>query len=395
MTHDVRYLADSEGFTVVEALVSVSIMMAVTGAVFALMNPAQGVFQAQPEASDMQQRLRVGVDALYRDLLMAGSGTLDAAGSLSFASVAPLRRGARRADQPGSFFNDRISILYAPSTRPPAKVGADMDSAGADVRVDLQPGCPVGDPVCGFRAGTMAVLFDETGAYDTFRVTGVVGGPGVVQHAGQTLSKAYRAGASLAEVEMVTYWLRSDEAAGTFELMQYDGEGTDLPIADHVVALDFAYYGDPVPPVLVDPEGESGGPRSSYGPAPPAPDVDNPDDAWGAGENCLFARQPGGQGVSSRLEALGAAGAALVPLSRERLTDGPWCTDWTSPGRYDADLLRVRRIRITLRVETGVAALRGTGPLFARAGTSRGGERFLPDQEVTFDVAPRNLNLGR
>ena len=71
---------------------------------------------------------------------------------------------------------------------------------------------------------------------------------------------------------------------------------------------------------------------------------------------------------------------------------GPWRPDNASPGRYDADLLRVRRVRVTLRVQTANASYRGpAGALFARGGTSNGGERYVPDQEITFDVAPRNL----
>jgi len=60
---------------VLEMLVATAIMMAVTGAVFGLMDPAQGFFAAQPELSDMQQRVRVGVETLQRDLMMAGAGT--------------------------------------------------------------------------------------------------------------------------------------------------------------------------------------------------------------------------------------------------------------------------------------------------------------------------------
>ncbi len=41
-------------------------------------------------------------------------------------------------------------------------------------------------------------------------------------------------------------------------------------------------------------------------------------------------------------------------------------------------------------------SLRGpTGPLFLRGGTARGGERYIPDQEISFEVTPRNLNFGR
>ena len=39
------------------------------------MNPAQGTFRVQPEVSDLQQRLRVGIDTLQKDLVMAGAGT--------------------------------------------------------------------------------------------------------------------------------------------------------------------------------------------------------------------------------------------------------------------------------------------------------------------------------
>jgi hypothetical protein len=89
-------------------------------------------------------------------------------------------------------------------------------------------------------------------------------------------------------------------------------------------------------------------------------------------------------------------GTILVALSAGTLTDGPWCPDGVNPNRFDADLLRIRRIAVTLRVESAAAALRGpAGQLFARAGTSTSAHRLLPDREIRFDVSPRNLNLAR
>jgi hypothetical protein len=85
-----------------------------------------------------------------------------------------------------------------------------------------------------------------------------------------------------------------------------------------------------------------------------------------------------------------------VKLTEEQLKDGPWCPDSAAPGRYDADLLRIRKVRVTLRVQAASPSLRGpTGTLFTRGGTSRGSERFIPDHEIKFDVLARNLNLGR
>src|SRR5262245_46514377 len=55
------------GFSLVELLLASVITLVVVGGAFELVAPAQRMFQAQPEAADMQQRLRVAVDALRRD----------------------------------------------------------------------------------------------------------------------------------------------------------------------------------------------------------------------------------------------------------------------------------------------------------------------------------------
>src|SRR3970040_1169700 len=85
------------GFTVVEMLVATAIMITVTAATFSLMNPAQGMFAAQPAASDLQQRMAIGVETLYKDLLMTGAGAYSGTmvGSLGnyAASIVPARKG--------------------------------------------------------------------------------------------------------------------------------------------------------------------------------------------------------------------------------------------------------------------------------------------------------------
>jgi hypothetical protein len=40
-----------------------------------------------------------------------------------------------------------------------------------------------------------------------------------------------------------TYYLRRDAAAGTFDLMRYDGGVSDVPVTSHVVRLRFDYFG--------------------------------------------------------------------------------------------------------------------------------------------------------
>jgi len=106
-----------------------------------------------------------------------------------------------------------------------------------------------------------------------------------------------------------------------------------------------------------------------------------------------------------RLAVRGDPGSALVRLTAADFTDGPWCPGLTTgagaplPNRFDADLLRVRLVRVTLRVQVRSDALRGSNPatqlLFANPGRAHRAEQLVPDQEIRFDVAPPNMNLGR
>jgi len=81
-----------------------------------------------------------------------------------------------------------------------------------------------------------------------------------------------------------------------------------------------------------------------------------------------------------------------IELMPEALTDGPWHPDDATTERVDADLLRIRRIRVTIGVQAAAAWFRGPDSrLFTNPGTASA-SRQIPDQELTFDVAPRNLH---
>lgn len=390
------------GFTLVEMLVSVAIMMVVVGGVFAVFNPTKGAFQTQPEVADMQQRIRVAVTEITDQLLMAGAGTyrMDASGPLTtvLAPVLPYRVGSSLADdRRGTFFRtDTISVMYVPGDAPEAMLAAPMTGASGDISIATTSGCPPLVVACGFRAADRALIVDDGGGFDTFTVTGASGGalgaPATLQHGLDVLSRAYPAGSHVARLEMHTFYLRSDTSTDTFQLMHYDGDRTDEALVDNVVALRFEYFGDPRPPALVRDPSDPVGPWTTYGPRPPMTGVDNADDSWPAGENCAFTIVGGAQ--VSRLGTLGAG--SLVPLTQAQLTDGPWCADASSPTRFDADLLRVRKVRVTLRVQTGEKSLRPrTTTLVTKTGTNVEGARIVPDQEIRFDVTPRNLNLSR
>jgi prepilin-type N-terminal cleavage/methylation domain-containing protein len=388
------------GFSLLELTVAMAIMLSVTASIFALMNPSSGTFQAQPEVSDMQQRLRVGADTLYKDLVMAGAGAYQGSSSGSmiffFAPVMPFRQGTLNDDPPGTFRDDIVTIMYVPPTTAQTslkrKNGNSLTNS-SEIFVNPEPGCPADDPLCGFSEGMTMLMYDESGNYDTWTVTQVQeSGQLKLQHNNDKIqypgynSTDDNPGFPPAKIVQANYFEYYINAA-TNQLMFYDGSlNPDVPIADNVVGLKFEYYADPQPPAWVSPTkavSDTKGPWTTYGPRPMNAGV----------ANCVFdgATPPG-----SLLPPLAVAGSGLVKLTAGQLTDGPWCPTAAAVNRWDADLLRVRKVAVTLRVQAANAALRGpAGTLFTRGGSSRGGDRFVPDQEIRFEVAPRNLNLGR
>ena len=397
--------ATDAGFSLLELAMTMGLMMTVTASVFALLNPAHGVFSTQSERADMQQRLRVAADALQRDLLMAGAGSYvgASAGAVtagplvhSFAPVLPFGQGFATDDEPGTYRSDRITILYVPSTTAQSTLAADLTPSELTLTVNPDTNCPKNLSLCGIATDQTLLVYDDTGNYDTFLVNLVddVSAQLSITKAPDAVTTTYKAGSRVVEAVTHTYFLKTNAATQVTQLMRSDGStNAGVPIADNVVGLRFDYDGDPQPPVLIRPVTDPRGPWTTYGPKPPAPGARTT--TWPAGENCAFHVDAASGRQVSRLIPLGTS-AALVRLSAAQLTDGPWCPDEASANRWDADLLRIRRIGVTLRLQSAAAALRGpAGVFFSHGGTSRAADTWVPDLEVQFQVTPRNLGLGR
>jgi prepilin-type N-terminal cleavage/methylation domain-containing protein len=352
-------VARDRGFTFVELLVALAILLTVLGGVLYLSDYGQRLSRAQPEAADLQQRVRVVADMLQRDLMMAGAGPLHgrAGGALTnyFAPVVPARTGARSPDPELSWFRDRISIVYVPDGGWQAGLSADMVDAGSDVPLAaLTPGCPSAG-LCGFSEGTRAVLLDTAGVglgHELFTVTGTAAG---LAHGSPNaaFSRPYAAttGVVMPIVQRVYHF-----DASTRRLMLYDGYQSDMPLVDNVVDVNFRYYADPSPASI---------PQSSGGSCVSSP------------------------GIPPTLLLADLGGRALRPLTPDQLRDGPVCG--LSPNRFDGDLLRIRRVQVTLRFDVAAGDLRGSGASFGRPGTATSVHSYVRDYEVTFDVTPRNL----
>jgi prepilin-type N-terminal cleavage/methylation domain-containing protein len=307
-------LDTERGFTIVEVLVSLAVLLVAAAPMLWLGAAAQRLSRSQAEAGDLQQRARVLAEKLQRDLVMAGAGPPHGSGlrlADLLAPIVPARIGLRLADPELSAHADRISILYVPSDGWESSLAGAMPTLLSGVPINTSAGgCPAAG-LCGFTEGTRTLIADTRAPGAGFDLFTVTAGAAVNElgHGAPNLpfSQAYAAPwARVMPIVQRTYWF---DRAGR-RLMMYDGHQSDMPLLDNVVDLRFSYFAAAVP------------------------------------------------------------GPGLRPLSLAELSDGPPLG--LPPNRFDVDATSIRIVRVTI-------------VLAAAADDS------VPDFEITFDVAPRNL----
>jgi prepilin-type N-terminal cleavage/methylation domain-containing protein len=338
------------GFSVLELLVAVAIMLAGAAAIFSLVDNSFARSPYWDESSDLHQRARVAAETVSAELRAAGAGTSTGPLHWSFATIDPRQRGT------GTVTTSAITMRHVPTHGLRSTIQGPLPPGGATVVIQRHPGCAAGTIACGFEAGMDVAVHDGTGNWDTLLVQAI--GPDALtlvdRPSGRTTS--YNAGAEIVQIEEQTLYFD----APTLVLRREHPGVSDLPVVDNVVDVRFEYFGDTAPP---------GRPRPPAGVA-----------------NCLY----DSTGAPLPLPALIADHGALVRLPLATLDDGPMCGSGATA--FDLDLLRIRRVRVTLRLQAGPAILRGADPLrFARAGTASASDRMLPDVTATFDVAPPNV----
>lgn len=383
------------GLTLVELAIAMTLLLVITASIVAAVRAGWHGFSRAPEAADMQQRLRVAAQSISRDLLVAGAGPSAGGRAASlvdaFPAVLPFRQGAVADDPPGTVRADTLTVISALATAAQTRLRADLPPGSQTLQVAPRTNCAPAINLCGFAAGMTLVVYDQAGSFGTLTATAISDGSSEIAIAPRpqdTAPTTYATGSRVVEAQLHTYYLKTDPATGISQLMSYDGSPNGaVPVVDHVVGLRFEYAGDASPPAVT-------AAGASYGPAPPPVGVRT--SAYPPGESCLFVADADTGLRAARLPTLGGSPHALVTLTPAQLVDGPWCPDDSNANRWDADLLRVRMITVTVRVQAALAALRGpAGALFVNGGTSAGGGMWAPDIEVRFAVTPRNLGVSR
>jgi hypothetical protein len=351
------------GFSLVELLVATAITVTVTALACALALEANRAWRVDGARIDLHQRARVAVDSITRALMESGAGphTGTALGPLlrQLPPIVPRRTGRLRADAPGVFRTDAFTVVRVMPEAEHAELLLPLAAGGGTIEIAPSPTCAL--PACGFEVGSTALVTSADGMYDLFTVLAVAGRTLSLRHHGTGAHPSYPAGSPVLVAEVTTF--HHDVASQI--LRRYDGDSADSPSVDDVVGVRVEYYGGAEPPRW---------PRGTLGVA-----------------NCLY--ESDGTYRSTLLPILPAPVPLAVPLSGVMLSDGPWCG--SGGNQFDADLLRVRQVRVTLRLQASDPAVRGADPAWFRvAGVASRGASMVQDLTVVAGVGPRNLRTG-
>jgi hypothetical protein len=347
------------GLTLLELVVTLAILLAAAAVGAGALAAAIDAVAWQPSAGEIAARAHAVAALVAADLAAAGAGPIvelapeDPAFAPGVDShrlaawlppVLPRVVGLDGADADTVASTDRFSVLAVAGASPQAVAA----QTGADYELRAGPACPVPAGGCGFRPETPVLLLGRAPGFQLAAVRDV---------AGPTLGldglAAWPPEALVARAEVVSY--RFDRVRG--ELLRSRAGGRGQPLLDHLAGFEVEWWGRRLPPR---------GPR------------------WSGEATCALEADG-----TPRLPALAGAGD-LGQLDPAILGDGPWCG--VAPFRFDADLLRVRRIGLRFRLTAEADAARGRDPTrFAVPGRARHPGHEVPDLDLRVDVAPPAL----
>ena len=349
-------LASPVGLTLVDLLVATCVSLATLAAVTAALPPVLDVMGTVPEATDLHQRARAAESVLSSVIGVAGAGAdLLGEGPLPHGVPALLpRRVGVSADAPASAWGDRLTALQVPERAAQAPLAQTVWPGSTTALLAWHPACGV-HPSCGFRRGDLALLYARDGAMALTMLTAVAGLAVTLE---TPPDQAIGLPAHIAAVTTTTFFFD----AARRHLRRADGVASSQPVIDEVVGLSMRYYGSAAAPRW-----------------PAIPGV----------ATCAVAADG-----TPMLPTLGPAPGPPVELTLAQFMDGPWCG--SGAWAFDADLLRVRAVRVAIRLQAAAQGVRGLAPAwFAIPGSARRVGQQVRDIELdAFFTAP-NLAWGQ
>jgi type II secretory pathway pseudopilin PulG len=221
----------ARGFTLIELLIAAAVVIAISGALAALVAPLDTVIDRASANADIDAGMRTTIQQVAADLRQAGGGAAIALPDTPLAKVVPPVVPLRDLDSdevavPAA----AIRIRFVPHLAAQGVLAADATAGETWIQLDTTARCATGPPSCGFLAGRPVVLYSSSAAHLTAIATTA---PGAVLLA-SPLVAAFPQGAVLSELVTVTYGTRP-AADGSQRLVRISSGGAEQPMLDHVV----------------------------------------------------------------------------------------------------------------------------------------------------------------
>ncbi|MDE3156378.1 MAG: prepilin-type N-terminal cleavage/methylation domain-containing protein [Acidobacteriota bacterium] len=268
-----------DGFTLIELMISVAIVLVILGGALTSFNSALKVNDTATQLGDSSQNLRAGTDLMVRDLLQTGAGIPtggipipSGAGALALNRPSPpgdaytfdASSGVLPSVTPGAAIGpvvdgqatDMITVLYADSSlalnqTPLTAIAAD----GSGMTVDA--GTPITNTDNGIKVGDL-IMFSNALGNALQMVTRVSGGQTVYFDAGDPMDLNQRTApqgtimqlqsgpgvfppTTATRIEMITFYVDPTTTPGAPRLVRQVGFGPALALAGVIEDLQISY----------------------------------------------------------------------------------------------------------------------------------------------------------
>jgi type II secretory pathway pseudopilin PulG len=205
------------GFTVIELLVALAIVMSITGILAQVVEPARAAFDRVPAELDLQQRGRTAIDQMSQSMRSAISMIVPA--------------------------SERLTVMVPVVNGAQGVLSADHLAGAVALSLATAP-CPNIKDVCGFTPGAFAIIVDASHQFEVVEVVSTT--PGTRTFVGDRgLSRPYSIGSAVIEIDQYTFSLAL-QADGSLSLIRETAAGAIQPMVDFVTALSFRVTGQQV-----------------------------------------------------------------------------------------------------------------------------------------------------
>ncbi len=222
------------GFTVIELLVALAIVLVIAAVLAHVVQPARVVFERVPADLELQQRGRTAIAVMAQALRSAGRNVAATTALSALSEMLPVV-SLTGPDASGETFTT-LTVIAPAVDAAQGVLAVDQAGNGGAIALATMP-CPNVREVCGFSAGMTAVIADGSGHYDVFVVAAAVAGASTL-NADRAFSQPYPAGSAVIEIDHHTFSLAA-QSDGSFSLVRETAAGAVQPVVDFATALAF------------------------------------------------------------------------------------------------------------------------------------------------------------